>query len=100
MLPVTRPGSDYADLSRTVKRAGLLRRRPVCGSFKSGLNLFLLTAGWTAFAVLGQWWHMLVAVFLAVMVTPTVFIGHHAGHRLVSGSKRADGLIGGFTATS
>jgi hypothetical protein len=35
VLPATGPGSDYAQLSRTVKRAGLLRRRPVYYSFKS-----------------------------------------------------------------
>ena len=94
-LPATGPGSDYAQLSRTVKRAGLLRRRPVYYSLKIGLNLVLLAAGWTAFAVLGQsWWQMLVAVFLAVMFTQTGFIGHDAGHRQISGSKRADGLIG------
>jgi fatty acid desaturase len=47
------------------------------------------------FAVLGRsWWQMLVAVFLAVMFTQTGFIGHDAGHRQISGSKRLDGLIG------
>jgi fatty acid desaturase len=77
------------------ERAGLLRRRPVYYSLKIGLNLVLLAAGWTAFAVLGQWWwQMLVAVFLAVMFTQTGFIGHDAGHRQISGSKRADALIG------
>ena len=66
-LPVTGPGSDYAQLSRMVKRAGLLRRRPVYYSLKIGLNLVLLAAGWAVFAVLGRsWWQMLVAVFLAV----------------------------------
>jgi hypothetical protein len=56
-LPATGPGSDYAQLSRMVKRAALLRRRPVYYSLKIGLNLLLLAAGWTAFAVLGQsWW--------------------------------------------
>jgi fatty acid desaturase len=51
----------------------------------------LLAAGWTAFAVLGQsWWQMMVAVFLAVMFTQIGFIGHDAGHRQISGSKRAD----------
>ena len=94
-LPATGPGSDYAELLRAVKGAGLLRRRPVYYSLKIGLNLVLLAAGWTAFAVLGQsWWQMLIAVFLAVMFTQTGFIGHDAGHRQISGSKRADGLIG------
>ena len=95
VLPATGPGSDYAQLSRTVKRAGLLRRRPVYYILKIGLNLLLLAAGWTTFAVLGRsWWQMLVAVFLAVMFTQTGFIGHDAGHRQITGSKRADGLIG------
>jgi len=94
-LPATGPGSDYAQLLRTVKRAGLLRRRPVYYSLKIGLNLVLLAAGWAVFAVLGQsWWQMLVAVFLAVMFTQTGFIAHDAGHRQISGSKRADGAIG------
>jgi fatty acid desaturase len=94
-LPATGPGSDYAQLSRMVRRAGLLRRRPVYYSLKIGLNLLLLAVGWTAFAMIGQsWWQILVAVFLAVMFTQTGFIGHDAGHRQISGSKRADGLIG------
>ena len=94
-VPATGPGSDYAQLSRMVKRAGLLRRRPVYYSFKIGLNLVLLAAGWAVFAVLGRsWWQMLVAAFPAVMFTQTGFIGHDAGHRQISGSTRVDGLIG------
>jgi fatty acid desaturase len=94
-VPAAGPGSDYAQLSRMVKSAGLLRRRPVYYGFKIGLNLVLLAAGWAVFAVLGRsWWQLLVAVFLAVMFTQTGFIGHDAGHRQISGSKRVDGLIG------
>ena len=37
---------------------------------------------------------MLVAAFLAVMFTQTGFIGHDAGHRQITGSKRVDDLIG------
>ena len=33
MLPASGAGSDYAQLSRMVKRAGLLRRRPVSVSY-------------------------------------------------------------------
>jgi fatty acid desaturase len=62
---------------------------------RSGVNLLLLAGGWALFAVLGRsWWQLLVAVFLAVMFTQTGFIGHDAGHRQISGSKRADDLIG------
>jgi fatty acid desaturase len=88
-------GSEYAELSRAVKEAGLLKRRPAYYCVKISLNLLLLSAGWTVFAILGHsWWQMLVAAFLAVMFTQTAFIGHDAGHRQISGSRRTDDLIG------
>jgi fatty acid desaturase len=100
--PITRresqpagPGSDYAQLSRLVRSAGLLRRRRGYYIVKIGVNLLLLFGGWAVFFLLGRsWWQMLVAVFLGVMFTQTGFIGHDAGHRQISGSKRADDLIG------
>jgi fatty acid desaturase len=93
--PLTGPGSDYARLSRSVRAAGLLRRRPGYYAIKIAANLLLLAAGWAAFFLLGRsWWQLLVAVFLAVMFTQTGFIGHDAGHRQISGSKRTDDLIG------
>ncbi|MGE5293040.1 MAG: fatty acid desaturase family protein [Micromonosporaceae bacterium] len=93
--PATVSGSDYAELSRAVRGAGLLRRRPAYYSIKIGVNLLLLAAGWAGFAMLGRsWWQMLVAAFLAVMFTQTAFIGHDAGHRQICGSKRVDDLIG------
>lgn len=93
--PVTGPGSDYAELSRQVRAVGLLRRRPGYYSRKIGINLFLLASGWAVFFLLGRsWWQLLVAAYLAVMFTQTAFIGHDAGHRQISGSKRTDDLIG------
>ena len=93
--PLAGPGSDYARLSRIVRAAGLLRKRPGYYSVKIAVNLLLLAAGWAAFFLLGRsWWQLLVAVFLAVMFTQTGFIGHDAGHRQISGSKRTDDLIG------
>jgi fatty acid desaturase len=92
---LTGPGSDYAQLSRRVRAAGLLRRRPGYYSIKIGVNLVLLAAGWAVFFLLGRsWWQLLVAVFLAVMFTQTGFIGHDAGHRQISGSKRTSDLLG------
>lgn len=88
-------GSDYAELSRAVRGAGLLNRRPLYYSLRISLNLILLLGGWTVFFLLGQsWWQMLVAAFLGIMFTQTGFIGHDAGHRQISGSKRTDDLIG------
>src|SRR4051812_21727871 len=88
-------GSDYAELSREVKRTGLLNRRPGYYSVKVGVNLLLLAAGWAAFAWIGRsWWQLLIAAFLAVMFTQTAFIGHDAGHHQISGSKRVNNLLG------
>jgi fatty acid desaturase len=92
---VTGPGSDYAQLSRTVRAAGLLRRRPGYYTVKIAVNFLLLAGGWAVFFLLGRsWWQLLVAVFLAVMFTQSGFIGHDAGHRQISRSKRTGDLIG------
>jgi len=92
---LTGPGSDYAQLSRGVRAAGLLRRRPGYYSVKIAVNLLLLAAGWAVFVLLGNsWWQLLVAVFLAVMFAQTGFIGHDAGHRQIARSKRTNDLIG------
>jgi fatty acid desaturase len=88
-------GSEYAELSRTVQAAGLLRRRPAYYSVKITVNLVLMAGGWAVFALLGRsWWQLLVAAFLAVMATQVAFIGHDAGHRQVCGSRRGAVLIG------
>lgn len=90
-----RQGSDYAVLSRQVRQAGLLDRRPVYYSLKIGANLLLLAGGWAALLVIGEsWWQLLVAAFLAVIFTQTAFIGHDAGHQQIAGSKRVNDLLG------
>jgi fatty acid desaturase len=93
--PPGQGGSDYAELSRAVRGAGLLRRRPGYYAIKISINLILLAGGWAAFVLLGRtWWQLLIAVFLAVMTTQLAFIGHDAGHRQICSSKRGDDLIG------
>ena len=78
-----------------MRAAGLLRRRRGYYSVKIGVNLLLLFGGWAVFFLVGRsWWQMLVAVFLGLMFTQTGFIGHDAGHRQISGSKRTDDVIG------
>ena len=90
-----RRGSDYAVLSREVKRAGLLARRPGYYGMKIATNLLLLAAGWAAFALIGpSWWQLLVAAFLAAVFTQTAFLGHDAGHQQISDSKRVNDLLG------
>jgi fatty acid desaturase len=45
--PAVAAGSDYAELSRAIKRGGLLRRRPTYYSVTIAANLLLLAGGWT-----------------------------------------------------
>src|SRR5258706_449346 len=51
-----RRGSEYAELSRQVKDAGLLERRPGYYAWKIAVTIGLLAAGWTVFVVAGHSW--------------------------------------------
>jgi fatty acid desaturase len=87
--------SEYTQLSRQIKQAGLLDRRRGWYAARIGLNLALLAAGWAAFVVLGDsWWQLLTAAYLAVVFTQLAFVGHDAGHRQLFGSRRANNLAG------
>jgi fatty acid desaturase len=88
-------GSDYAELSRRVKQAGLLDRRPAYYAAKMIVNGLLLVGGWAAFFLLGDsWLQLIVAAFLAVAFTQMSFIGHDAGHQQIFRRRRANRLVG------
>ena len=87
-------GSDYAELSRRVRRAGLLDRRPAYSTAKIGLNLVLLAAGWTAFVLLGDSWYQLVVAAWLAVAGQVAFVGHDAGHRQIFRSRRPNDLVG------
>ena len=90
-----RRGSEYAELSRQIKDAGLLERRPGYYAWKIAVTVGLLAAGWTVFVVVGNsWWQLAVAAFLAVIFTQIGFLGHDAGHRQVFGTRRASYVAG------
>src|SRR5258708_34571430 len=90
-------GSDYAELSRQVRQAGLMERRPWRYAGRIALTVGLLAAGWTAFVLVGNsWWQLAVAVFLAVIFTQLGFLGHDAGHRQVCASRRGSYIPGGL----
>jgi fatty acid desaturase len=90
-----RRGSDFAELSRWVKSAGLLRRRYGYYALRIAVNVALLVAGGVAFVLLGDsWWQLFTAVFFAVVFTQFGFVGHDAGHRQIFGSRRGNDLVG------
>jgi len=87
--------SDYAELLRLVKQAGLLGRRRRSYIWRITATVTLLAAGWAVFVLVGDsWWQLAVAAFLAVMFTQIAFLGHDAGHRQISGSRRVSYVLG------
>jgi fatty acid desaturase len=94
-MPAGPGGSDYARLSRAVRQAGLMDRRTGNYAWRIAITVFLLAAGWAAFVLVGNsWWQLVVAVFLAVMFTQVGFLGHDAGHRQISASRRVSYILG------
>src|SRR5215218_1847409 len=87
--------SEYTQLSRQIKQAGLLDRRRGWYAARIGLNLALLAGGAAVFAILGEsWWQLGTAGYLAVVFTQLAFVGHDAGHRQLFGSRRANNRVG------
>jgi fatty acid desaturase len=88
-------GSEYAQLSRQVRQAGLMKRRPAHYILKIAVTALAMAAGWAVFVFVGDsWWQLGVAVFLAVVFTQAGFLGHEAGHRQIIGSRRASYILG------
>jgi fatty acid desaturase len=97
--PARQQGSDYSELSRRVKAAGLLRRRPVYYTLKISGTVALLVVGWALFAWIGSsWWQLATAAFLGLIFTQLGFLGHDSGHKQVFRTRRATytfGLLAG-----
>ncbi|MFI7489213.1 fatty acid desaturase family protein [Micromonospora echinaurantiaca] len=93
--PPVRRGSDYAELSRRISRAGLLDRRPGWYAVRIVLTLGAFLAGWAAVVLVGDSWvQLLVAVGLAVATTQVAFLGHDAGHRQMFRRRGPSELVG------
>jgi fatty acid desaturase len=94
-IPPSRRGSEYAELLRLVREAGLLDRRPVSYAVHLAVGLLLLVVGWAAFVLVGDsWWQLITAAFLAVAFTQNGFLTHDAGHRQIFRSRRANQVVG------
>ncbi|GAB1694947.1 acyl-CoA desaturase [Krasilnikovia sp. M28-CT-15] len=103
-IPTRRPGdssgsetrgSAYSVLSRQVKQAGLLDRRPGYYAAQISLVVALGAAGLAALLVIGDsWWQVLVAGYCAVVSTQLGFLGHDAGHRQIFRSVRGNHRLG------
>ncbi|MCW6005301.1 acyl-CoA desaturase [Micromonospora sp. CPCC 205371] len=91
----TARGSAYAQLSKLVKNAGLLDRRPGYYTAKIIFTLLAFVGVWLAFLAIGRsWWQLGVAALAAVTFTQVAFIGHDAGHKQIFRTRRANYLLG------
>ncbi|MQA61151.1 MAG: acyl-CoA desaturase [Actinophytocola sp.] len=90
-----RKSTEFAELSRRIKSAGLLDRRHGYYAAKIGFNLLMLGGAAVAFAFIGNsWWQLFIAAFLAVIFGQLAFIGHDAGHKQIFRGKRVNDVIG------
>ncbi len=91
-------GSDYAALSRLVKAAGLLDRRPLAYTIQITATLACYLACWAGIWWLGDSWYQLAAaVVLGISFTQVAFLGHDGGHQQVFHSQRINDLFGQLT---
>jgi len=88
-------GSDFANLSRLVKQAGLLQRRRGYYVVKCLLTVAAFAGSWVVFGYLGDsWWQLVTGAFLALVYTHLSFIGHDAGHKQIFRGRRANDAMG------
>ncbi|WP_353814819.1 fatty acid desaturase family protein [Agromyces sp. SYSU T00266] len=85
----TRSNSDFTDLARRVKDAGLMRRRYGYYWTKLVSVPLAFAAAIAIFIWIGDtWWQLFTAVGFAVLFTQTAFLGHDAAHRQIFRSGR------------
>src|SRR5690606_25856469 len=97
--PQRTSGTDFAQLSRLISAAGLLRRRPGYYAVRIGLVVVAYVGCWVGFAAIGtSWWQLVTAAVMAVVFAQLALVAHDIAHRQVLGSRRASraaGLLAG-----
>ncbi|WP_198663352.1 fatty acid desaturase family protein [Jiangella endophytica] len=85
--------SDYGDLSKRIRDAGLLRRRPVYYAIRASILALSFAGLGVAFFALGDsWWQLLLAAGLGLVLTQTAYLAHDAAHRQIFVSGRRNEL--------
>jgi len=88
-------GSDYAALVRSVRAAGLLRRRLLAYGFRGLLTLAVFAATcWGMTWVGDSWLQLVTAGLLAFAFGQVAFLGHDAGHQAIFKSRRLNDALG------
>ena len=88
-------GSDFTDLVKDVRAAGLLDRRLVSYGFRGVLTLGFFAAVVVSVVMIGNSWFQLVnAALLALAFAQVAFLGHDAGHQAIFASRRHNDALG------
>ncbi len=89
------PTTEYSALLRTVRDAGLLRRRTGFYYLIFSLITVALGGAITGFILLGNsWYQLLMAAALGIILTQYAFLAHEASHRQVFTSGKANDWAG------
>ena len=98
-ITTDRGHADYRELSRTIRDAGLLRRRYGYYTVSLTLTLAAFVGVWVLFVTLGDsWWQLGTAALFAVVFTQLAYLGHDAGHKQIFRGKRANDAVGHLNA--
>jgi fatty acid desaturase len=88
-------GSDFAELNRRIRDAGLMDRRPAYYVARLTSVALLLAGTWVTFFLLGSsWWNIGVAAVLAVAYAQLALVAHDLAHRQVFRTATASGRAG------
>jgi fatty acid desaturase len=87
--------SDFTTLSKHIRAAGLLDRRPGYYAVRFTLVAALYAGGWAALALTGStWWALLVAAVLAIAYAQVALVAHDLAHKQVFRGRRGSEIIG------
>jgi fatty acid desaturase len=90
----TNPTTEYSALLRTVRDAGLLRRRRGFYYMMFGIITAALGGVVVGFVLLGDsWYQLLLAAVLGIILTQYAFIAHEASHRQVFTSGKVNDAV-------
>ncbi len=88
---LSNPTSDFADLLKTVRDAGLLRRHRRFYVLNFVAVTIAMAACWVGFALLrGSWYELAIAAVIGFLLTQYAFMGHESAHRQVWASPAAN----------
>jgi fatty acid desaturase len=93
------PTTEYSALLRTVRDAGLLRRRT--GFYYGFFGILMLALGGVGLGVVligDSWFQLLMAAALGIILTQFGFLAHEASHRQVFTSGKVNDVAGRILA--